>query len=391
MQPLRQAQFDHAVRHAEFRRSAHRFGKHAALSLAAAVLCALTVLALAGRGLDAGEQVAIADDPVRISDRALERSFDRDVAQREISSALATGDADLAKSFVELAQDRGVAVDPALAAKVKAATDAAASAAGTAGRFARGFISGEPDDLASFAGTAVGDLFVFGDIRDATREGARLVMGEPTDKFILGLACVGIAITAGTYATLGSGAPARVGLTLVKAAKRTGRMGAQLSQWIGRSLRNVIDWSALSRASITEPALAVRTAREAVKVEEAGGLVDLVADVGRIETQAGAQAALESLKVAEGPRDMSRLARLAAAKGGKTRAIIKLLGRAAIVLTATAFDLALWLFGLAFMLLGFCSSCKTAVERMTLRHLHRRKARRAREAELRLAALTRTA
>ncbi|MGD0025716.1 MAG: hypothetical protein ABSC37_14025 [Xanthobacteraceae bacterium] len=39
------------------------------------------------------------------------------------------------------------------------------------------------------------------------------------------------------------------------------------------------------------------------------------------------------------------------------------------------------------MLLGFYSSCKTMVERMTLRHIHRRKARRAREAELRLLAM----
>ncbi len=34
-----------------------------------------------------------------------------------------------------------------------------------------GFITGEPGDLVGMAGTAVGDLFVFGDIRDAVREG----------------------------------------------------------------------------------------------------------------------------------------------------------------------------------------------------------------------------
>ncbi len=81
----------------------------------------------------------------------------------------------------------------------------------------------------------------------------------------------------------------------------------------------------------------MRAAREAVKVEEAGGLVDLAENAGRVETKAGTQAALDSLAVAEEPQDMARLARLSAAKGGKTRAIIKLLGRAAIVLTATHF------------------------------------------------------
>jgi hypothetical protein len=81
---------------------------------------------------------------------------------------------------------------------------------------------------------------------------------------------------------------------------------------------------------------------------------------------------------------MARLARLAAAKGGKTRAIIKLLGRAAIVVTASAFDLALWLFWAGFTLVGFCASCKSAVERLTQRHLLRRKERRLRILERRL-------
>jgi hypothetical protein len=48
------------------------------------------------------------------------------------------------------------------------------------------------------------------------------------------------------------------------------------------------------------------------------------------------------------------------AKGGNTRAIIKLLGRATIVLTAGALEVATWLLWAALALLGFCSSCKAA-------------------------------
>ena len=73
----------------------------------------------------------------------------------------------------------------------------------TAGNFTRGLIVGEPDDLVSLAGTALGDLFVFGDIRDAVREGSRIAQGQEVDHLILGLAAVGIAVTAGTYASLG--------------------------------------------------------------------------------------------------------------------------------------------------------------------------------------------
>jgi hypothetical protein len=316
-----------------------------ALAGGAAFLLAAT-FAVHG-GVDAYDR-ATADDPVAIADHALDRHFNREVAEREINAALATDDTDLAQSFVELAADRGVAIDPALADRVKGAQVKDASLTHTAGRFVQGLWTGEPVDLASLAGTAFGDLFVFGDIRDAAREGTRYLTGQKADPWILGLAGVGLAVTAGTYATLGMGAPARAGVTLVKVARRAGSLN---------------------------PALVTRVAREAVKVEEAGGLADLAGNVGRVESKAGAGAALDSLKVAETPEDVSRFARLAAAKGGKTRAIIKLLGRGAIIFAASALELANWLLWAAFLLLGFASSCKATAERMTLRYIRWRKAR----------------
>jgi hypothetical protein len=324
--------------------------RHPAFAFAGAILFAAAAFALLRGGVAAAARFAAADDPVLISDQALESVFDRDVAEREIHSALAAGDADLAQSFVDLAVDRSVAVDPALTDGVKQARERGASLPSTAGRFVRGLWTGEPVDLAGLAGTAFGDLFVFGDIRDGAREGMRYLAGQKYDPWMLCLAATGLAITAATYTSLGLAAPERVGLTLVKAARRTGKLN---------------------------PVLAVRAAREVVKTEEAGGLVELAENAGRIETKAGAQATLDGLSIAEEPADMSRLARLAAAKGGKTRAIVKLLGRAAIVLTASSLDVVLWLFWAAFALFGFASSCKAATERATLRYLRWRKARRA--------------
>ena len=245
--------------------------RHPAFAVFGAILFAIAAFAFIRGGMEARARLAV-DDPVQISDQALDRLFNRDVAEREIRVALATGDNDLAQSFVELAADRSVAIDPALADEVKQAQVKARSVAGTTGRFVQGLWTGEPVDGASLAGTAVGDLFVFGDIRDAAREGTRYLTGKPADPWILGLAGVGIAITAATYVSVGVATPARIGLTLVKAARRTGRLN---------------------------PVLAVRIAREAVKVEQAGGIVELVGNVGRVETKAGTQAALDSLKIAE--------------------------------------------------------------------------------------------
>ena len=107
-------------------------------------------------------------------------------------------------------------------------------------------------------------------------------------------------------------------------------------------------------------------------------LVRAAGDVGRVQRKAGSRAAIEGLKLAEQPKDLSRLAQLAAAKGGKTRAVLKLLGRGAIALTTGLFDLALWVFWAITNLLGFCVTLKRIAERITLWAIRRRRRKRER-------------
>jgi hypothetical protein len=354
--------------------------RRVAPALVAAALLAALASFVVPRGIDAQSLLLIEDEPAAIADRALDGTFDGALAQREIEAALAAKDADLAQSFVELAAQRQVALEPVLAEKVKVAVAESASTRHAAESFALGLATGEPNDMAGLAGTTLGDLFVFGDIRDAVREVGRMALGQPADELVLGLACVGLAITAGTYATLGAAAPARVGLSLAKAARKTGRLGSKMAATIGRMLRQVVDWGQLKKAiagaSIAEPALAIRAAREAVKVERAGGLVHLARDVGRVQAKAGTQAALDGLKIAETPREMSRVAKLAEKSGGKTRAILKVVGRGAIALTVATFDLGVWVLGALVTAFAFVSSLKSATERTALRVIRYRKRRR---------------
>ena len=356
-------------------------GRRIAPALVAAALMAALACYVVPRGIEANSQLAIEDDPSEIAGRALEHNFDAELAQREIAAALAAKDAELAQSFVELSAARHVTLDPALTEKVKVAVAEASSTQHAMESFALGLATGEPNDMAGLAGTALGDLFVFGDIRDAVRESGRMALGQPADELVLSLACVGLAITAGTYATLGASAPARVGLSVAKAARKTGQLGGEMALYIGRSMRGVVDWGRLRQAivgaSISEPALAIHAAREAVKIERAGGIVHLARDVGRVQSKAGTQAALDSLKIAETPREMAQVAKLAKKEGSKTRAILKSAGRGAIALTLASFDLGLWILGALFTAFMFVSALKSATERATQRFIDCRKRRRA--------------
>jgi hypothetical protein len=227
---------------------------------------------------------------------------------------------------------------------------------------------------------------VFGDIRDVVRESKHLVMGEDTDRLILGLATAGLAVTAATYVSVGGAAPLRAGLTVVKDARKVGRIGEGLAEWAGRSAREVVDVPVLQQAvassSALRPGQSVSAISAAFRAEKAGALVRLAKDVGRITEKAGTRGAMDTLKIAEGPKDVARAARLAEAKGGRTRAIMKVLGRGALLLTSGAFELALWLFSALLTLLGLLSSIKAATERATQAWLDGKRSRRLRAREM---------
>ena len=113
------------------------------------------------------------------------------------------------------------------------------------------------------------------------------------------------------------------------------------------------------------PGETVGAIKAAFRAEKAGALVRLAKDVGRVSEKAGVRAAQDTLKIAEGPKDVARAARLAESKGGQTRAILKLLGRGGLLLAAGAFDLSLWVFGALLALFGLLSSIKATTERLT--------------------------
>lgn len=352
------------------------------MPVAGAALCAAAACAVLPYARSSYALLDAQDDPAALADIAVAKALSPAVAQAEIEDALRGGDGELALSFLDLARDRGIAVDAALAARVEAANSAGGQAAQTAVSFGHGFLTGAPDDLAGLAGTATGDLLVFGDIRDAVREASHLARGEPADELILGLAGVGLLATAATYTTIGLAAPERAGLSFVKAARQTGRLAAPLGEWMARSIHQAVDTgklaAALRRTSLTAPGEAVRLARDAVRFERLDGVAVMMRDVSRLRASAGTRTALDALRLSQGPEDVARIARLAEKKGSRTRAILKLGGRAAFAFTGIVANLVGWVLSAFWAVIGFCQSVKRTTERLTERYLRWRKRRRAR-------------
>jgi hypothetical protein len=332
-------------------------------ALTGLAVCAVACAVAWPRARDAGAILAAQDDPVALSDAQINSALrnnrstvSQSAVAQNIEAALAANDADLANSFIDLARAKNIPVADELSARVRDAVAEAGSTSHFAKGFATGLVTGNADDVASMSGTVAGDLFVFGDIRDV------------------------VPVTAATYVSVGGAGPVRAGLTLVKDARKVGRLGEGLTLWAGRSARDLVDTpmleNAVESASVLRPGESVRAIKAAFRPEQAAGLVRLAKDVGRVGEKAGARGALDTLKLAEGPEDVARAARLAESKGGQTRAILKMLGRGALLLAAGAFDLTLWVFGALLALFGFLASIKATTERMTQSWLDRGKRRR---------------
>src|SRR4051795_5015239 len=273
--------------------------------------CAVACALLWPHARDAGAILAAQDDPAQLSDIQLNSALRNtpDIIAQNVEAALAANDADLANSFVELAAAKNIRLPEDLSRRVTEAVAEENSASHFAKRFATGLVTGSADDIASLSGTVAGDLFVFGDIRDVLREGKHLAMGEDTDRLVLGLAAAGLAVTAATYVTVGGVAPVRAGLTLVKDARKLGRLGEGLSQWAGRSARQIVDapmlQNAVASGSVMRPGETVSAIKAAFRAEKAGALVRLAKDVGRVGEKAGMRGAFDTLKIAEGPKDVA--------------------------------------------------------------------------------------
>ncbi len=290
--------------------------------------------------------VAAADDPVALSERRLDAALDAGRVASEIDGALAARDPELAQSFVALATERGLSLSAEQRLRVALASEP--SLMRSAEDFGHGFIAGDREGGAAFAGALAGDVVGFGDLRDLAGEGRKWLGGETADPTVLALAAAGLALSAATLASLGAALPARNGLSLVKSASKARALSPALTASLARTAVQAVDRPALSASLAAAARLDLAAARSAaagiVRPAAMTRLGALGQSAGTLYTRTGQRGLRQVLAVAEDAGDVRRAAALASAKGGTTRATLKVLGRGALVLGAFSLTAMSWLF-----------------------------------------------
>src|ERR1700744_2838028 len=133
-------------------------GARLGLALAGVVASAAACTLLWPHARESAAVLTAQDDPAQLSDLQVNSALrnNQSLVSDQIEHALASGDSDLAASFVELAKEKNIPVSDELSARVRDAVTDAASASHFAKGFATGLVTGNADDVASMSGTGTG-------------------------------------------------------------------------------------------------------------------------------------------------------------------------------------------------------------------------------------------
>lgn len=323
------------------------------------VLCLLGLAVLGWatlpRGVAAAKLLTSPRDEIAAAEYLLSRRTPEDY-RAAAEEALFARDEDLAYSIEALAEERSSPLPPDLKARIAAAQAEASDRMGADAW--NGFVSGNAPNEAALAGAVAADLTGVGDVRDLYNQAAVYVSGGEVDPLLIGLATVGLGLTAATVATVGLALPERAGVSTLKAVKRAGRLSPALAREAGLVAANALDGEAMRLIGTSLARLDVAGARAAsarlVKPGAVTALKGLGTDVATIGSNAGYRTTVAALGTAKSARELGVIARLSGRFGKATRAVMVLGGAAftaaSLLGTATAWTLSalLWIIGLGF-------------------------------------------
>jgi len=281
-------------------------------------------------------------------DAALTRDLTMRQVQTRIDAALAEGETDQAMAILQLADHRGVTVQPNQRDRVIQAEE---DASGWSACAACAIDHLDCPDLTRVATCNLPlELTPVGDAKAIYRGLEAYVLGQEVDRIDLALGVVGLAATAAILASGGSSTTIKAGATALRVARRTGAMTANLSDEIaildGRTLRldqapEVLRGSA-EISALVDPAAAAR-------------LAEVASNVGRLTDAMPMGQALAVMRYADNTDDLARIARVAHSAGDETRAAVAVMGKARVLrLTTRITDIALLMGALALAALGQC-------------------------------------
>ncbi len=268
------------------------------------------------------------------------------LVNKKILDALERDDIEDADMYLEIAKFMNFQMPPETMAKLDDAHALSATVVRNTWQFGEGFATGEGDTNAGIAGAVSSDLTVIGDLRDIAAEGGKMLAGQEYSELILGLSVVGLGVTAATIATGGGGIVVKAGVSLMKAAKRTGRLTKEFATTLTRLTTEAVNMPLLRQ---TLRATDLRDINKTQRVftdygrnVRAAKLLPVLGRLGEINNVVGPAETIRLMKFVKSGENLDDVAAVTKRFGVKSRGIMELTGKAALRSFKTSFKLVEW-------------------------------------------------
>lgn len=166
------------------------------------------------------------------------------------------------------------------------------------------------------------ELTPVGDVRTLVGAGSDAVSGEPVDRIDVTLAAVGLGATALSPLTGGSSVTIKIGATVLKVARKMGRLGKGFGRILAKATRIPIRWNKMDEFVNTGKLSAITDVRHLDEIGEIAG------SIGTVSKHANTPDAIFLLKHVNNGKDAAALAGVSKVAGKRTRGTVEVLGLA---------------------------------------------------------------
>ena len=291
-----------------------------ALSLALALNCAAAGWALVQHPFAMPLAERSAAELAAALERAMARAATPELVSARFGEALAAGDVDGVILWRDLAEERGIALDPQALAEAEALE---ARSGGVRDCLACAWDITKCRTIAILAAcgltVAVSPL---GDLKALGGAAANWAQGEPVDEVDAGLAVLGLAATGVVVLSGGTSVTVKLGVGAFRTGRKMGAIGAKLTGVLAGIASGLIRWSEVPEAILK------RNFDKAVDGAKIASLRRMTDEFGMVYDKTNFGEAMVLLRHVDSAEDLTRLSRVAEAAGTKTRPAFEVLGKA---------------------------------------------------------------
>jgi hypothetical protein len=196
--------------------------------------------------------------------------------------------------------------------------------------FASGFASGEAGSIAGLSGSVLSDMTLYGDLRDIHTEGSRYLEGKGYDHFVLGISLGGVGLSASQVVSLGGTTGLKVGASLLKVAKKTGKLSKPFLKSLSSTLDQAVDMKALRSLkldALLHPKIAAKQISKSIDIHL---LKPLLKDISVIKQETSLVDTVDLLKYVDSPKELSKIAKISTKYKRQTKGVMKVTGKRAL-------------------------------------------------------------